>query len=341
MSTYKIRARAAGRSCSTRKGDVEAMHKIRATGFAAVFPGQGSQRIGMGKDFFDNIRISRNAYEEASEALGWDVAGTCFKEDEKIHLTSFAQPCILATEIAMFRALQGEFGFSPAYFGGHSLGEYTALVAAGALPFRDTLRVVEARGRLMEEASPLGVGGMAAVITENVDVGMIHKAIEGLPIDVANINSADQVVISGAAETMDLAEARIRSMMDDECLRFVPLQVSGPFHSRFMRSIREIFRKMLGKLWSCFDAARASRVTSNYTGRFHRSDASAMLEALVSQLSSTVRWRDNMLELAGKVRRVIEIGPGRPLRGFFKTIGVDCASITSLSSARRLSERGG
>ncbi len=310
---------------------------MRAANIAAVFPGQGSQRIGMGQDFYDGVKVSRHTYEEASEALGWDVASTCFYEEEKIQLTRFAQPCILATEVAMFRALQSEFGFLPSHFGGHSLGEYTALVAAGALPFGETLRLVEARGRLMQEASPVGVGGMAAVITENVDLEMIHTAIEDLPIDVANINSANQLVISGAADTMDEAENRIRSMAADDTLRFVPLQVSGPFHSRFMQSIRDAFRRMLEKLSSCLNAARANRVTSNFTGRFHETDASATVEALVSQVCGTVRWRDNMVELSGKVGRVLEIGPGRPLRGFFKTIAVDCASITTLASARRFS----
>ncbi|MHB8770741.1 MAG: ACP S-malonyltransferase, partial [Syntrophales bacterium] len=130
---------------------------------AAVFPGQGSQRPGMGKDFFDAMPESRHAFEEAADALGWDVGAVCFTEDDaRLNLTEYTQPCLVATEIAMLRGLAGRYGFSPRLFGGHSLGEFTALVAAGALPFAACLNIVQARGRLMQSAVPVGVGGGGA-----------------------------------------------------------------------------------------------------------------------------------------------------------------------------------
>jgi hypothetical protein len=156
----------------------------------------------MGKDFFDGIPESRRVFEEASDALGWNVADLCFGEDDRLNLTEYAQPAILATEIAMLRGIEGRYDFRPRLFGGHSLGEYTALVAAGALPFAETLKVVHTRGHLMQEAAPLGTGAMAAVISPRLDLEAVQRAIRNLPIDVANDNSADQVVISGEKEAM-------------------------------------------------------------------------------------------------------------------------------------------
>ena len=131
---------------------------------AVVFPGQGSQRAGMGKDFYDQIPVCKQVYEEASEALGWDVAAMCFGEDERLNLTEYTQPCIVTTEVAMMRGLKSLYGFSPLYFGGHSLGEFTAMVAAEVLPLGDTVRIVHTRGSLMQESTPVRIGAMSAVI---------------------------------------------------------------------------------------------------------------------------------------------------------------------------------
>ena len=304
---------------------------------AAVFPGQGSQRPGMGKDFYDQIPVCKETYEEASEALGWNVAALCFREDERLNLTEYTQPCIVTTEVAMMRGLKSLYDFSPLYFGGHSLGEFAALVAADVLPLSDTVRIVHTRGRLMQEATPVGVGAMTAVIGENLDVRVIMNTLTGLPVDVANVNSAKQVVISGEAKYMSEAESRLTDVLaKDQPVKFVQLNVSAPFHSRFMSPIEESFAETLRQFEAGMAAEKATGVTSNYTGGFHADDKAEIIRNLVSQLSSSVKWMDNMSELSSQAEKIYEVGPGGPLRAFFQTMDVECSCVTALSAAERL-----
>ncbi len=309
---------------------------------SAVFPGQGSQRPGMGKDFFDNIRVSRDTYEEASEVLGWDVALRCFKENEKLDMTEYSQPCILTTEIAMLKALKEMFGFNPGFFGGHSLGEYTALVAAGVMPFSRAVTAVQLRGRLMQAASPPGTGSMAAVIMENADADQIRDLIKDFPLDTANINASDQIVISGASCYMSAAEKLLFEKLGKETsIRFVPLNVSAAFHSRLMAPVGEDFQKALEAFSTELSPENACRVTANFSGGFHSDDRQEIIDSLVSQLSHPVQWQQNMEALSQKTQQIYEIGPGRPLRGFFKGQGIQCSSITTLSAAKRAFKNSG
>lgn len=303
---------------------------------AAVFPGQGAQRPGMGKDFYDEFAVSRQTYEEASDALGWDVASLCGSEDERLHLTEFTQPCLLTTEIAALRGLSFRYGLAPVLFGGHSLGEFTALVAAGVLSLADAVRIVHRRGQLMQQAVPIGIGGMAAVISTDIDIAIVHRKLADLPLDVANANSAHQVVISGHLSALPEAEKCLReSFLHDDAFRFVPLTVSAPFHSRFMKPIEAAFAATLREQREKLAAAPGAKVTSNFTGQFHLASPDAIIANLVSQLSNTVRWVANMRCLAEPADIIYEIGPSRPLRDFFKSIAVDCLSITSLATAER------
>lgn len=304
---------------------------------AIVFPGQGSQRPGMGKDFAESLSVCRETYEEASDALGWDVAKVCFGEDDRLNLTEYTQPCLLTTEIAMFRGFVYLYGIQPLYFGGHSLGEITALVAAGVITLGDGVRIVEKRGSLMQQAAPKGVGGMAAVIGERINVHEITRAIEDLPVDVANVNSPRQIVISGLAEALPVAAKKIADISSDPSgFRFVSLNVSAPFHSRFMKPVEGVFQEILRSIARSMNAAPSKNVTSNFRGDFHRGEDEAIIYALTRQIGSPVRWVENMEALASRADVIYEIGPSRPLREFFKAMGVDCVSITTLSSAARV-----
>lgn len=304
---------------------------------AVVFPGQGSQRPGMGKDFFDNVEVSRRIYEQASDALGWDVAGMCFGQDDRLNLTEYTQPCILTTEIAMLSSLKDCYGFLPSYFGGHSLGEFTALVAAGVISLPEALQVVQIRGRLMQEAVPVGIGAMSAIISENLDVSDIRDAISDLAVDVANENSAHQIVISGEKNAVAEAESRLlQKATSAKSLRCVQLNVSAPFHSRFMQSIEEVFRKTILDIVRKWNTEKATIVTSNFNGGFHSNRPENIIDNLVFQLSHTVKWKENMDNLTIKADSIYEIGPSRPLRDFLKSIRKECSSITTFTAAERL-----
>lgn len=302
---------------------------------AVVFPGQGSQRPGMARDFHDQFAVSREVFAEAGDALGLDVARLCFDDDRRLDLTEFTQPAILTAEIAMFRALEKEHGLSARCFGGHSLGEYTALCAAGAMRLDDAVRVVRRRGALMQSAVPAGEGAMVAVIGEGIASRDLAAALAGLEVDVANRNSRDQLVLSGAASDMERACERVREAAAPVELELVPLTVSAPFHSRRMRAIEPELRAALEGVAPRIVAERAGAVTSNFTGAFHTGTLPELLDALVRQASGAVDWMANMEAIGKAAERILEIGPGRPLRGFFKTTGRDVTSILSVKTAEK------
>jgi [acyl-carrier-protein] S-malonyltransferase len=298
---------------------------------AVVFPGQGSQRPGMARDFHGEFQAARDAFAEASEASGLDLAAISFGDDERLNLTEYTQPCILTAEIAMLAVLRSEMGLEAGWFGGHSLGEYTALVAAGVLGLGDAARLVRRRGALMQQAVPAGEGAMLAVIGRGLDLEELRAALEGLEVDAANHNSSSQIVVSGSAAGVEKAKERLAA----KGRRLVPLNVSAPFHSRLMRSVEPAFAEDLAAVK--IDAARAPHVASNYTGGFHAAEPAAVRDALVKQISGTVRWVDDMRALAEQASRIVEVGPGRPLSGFFKDVGVTVDAITDLRGAREKS----
>jgi malonyl CoA-acyl carrier protein transacylase len=301
---------------------------------AVVFPGQGSQRPGMGRDFHDRFAVSREAYAEASDALGLDVAKVCFDEDPRLDETEYTQPCILTTEVAMYRALERELGLSAAYFGGHSLGEYSALCAAGFVSLADAARLTRKRGALMQRAVPRGEGAMLAVIAKGVAERDLHGELAPFGVDVANLNSSEQVVLSGAAPGVKRAGEHLAKVLEPGH-RLVELNVSAPFHSRLMRPIEPEFAEELAGVMQRLDARHAPRCTSNVSGGFHEGSAGTVTDALTRQISSPVDWVGNMQVLAAAAPRILEVGPGRPLSAFFRTIGRNVGAVVSVKHAER------
>lgn len=297
---------------------------------AVVFPGQGSQKPGMGKDFCERYAESRIVLERASVALGYDLAALCFEDADRLALTEFQQPAILAVEIAMLEALRAHHGWRPRLFGGHSLGEYTALVAAGVLRLEDALRLVALRGRLMQEAVPAGAGAMTAIIHADLDVDWLEREAARFDVDVANHNGLDQATLSGLADDVAACVAALKASTEVR-IRAIPLRVSAPFHSRHMKSVEAPLGRALMAL-EHLDAGEAVHVLSNTTGSFHTGSRPDLERRLVEQVVSTVRWVDCMRELLDRGCQVRELGPGRPLRGFFASLDVEITSVTSLAT---------
>jgi [acyl-carrier-protein] S-malonyltransferase len=302
---------------------------------AVVFPGQGSQRTGMARDFCERFRVSRDVFAEASDALGLDVAALCFTEDPRLDLTEFTQPAILTAEIAMWRALRNDFGLSATLFGGHSLGEYTALCAADVIPLGAAVKLVRKRGALMQAAVPAGEGAMVAVSGPGVAAMDFGSALDALEVDVANVNSPNQIVLSGPQAAMSGACKCAQEVAKDVTLELVPLTVSAPFHSRRMAVIEPEFRAALDDAVHEFAAERSSAVTSNLRGAFHSGDGRDLLDALERQVSGRVNWMANMRALAPLAGRILEVGPARPLRGFFKSMGIEVTSVVSCKTAEK------
>ena len=289
----------------------------------------------MARDFHSRFVPSRLVFAEASDALGLDVAALCFEDDARLDRTEFTQPAILTAEIAMLRALEHEFGMRPTYYGGHSLGEYTALCAAGVISLASAVRLVRTRGALMQGAVPLGVGAMVAVIADGIAERDLSEALAGLEVDVANRNAMNQLVLSGERGAIEQASARVEALLQGVEHKLVALNVSAPFHSRMMRGIEAEYRSVLQALGPELAPHRAGNVTSNLTGGFHVPELDPLIDALTRQLSGTVDWIANMRTLSTVASDLFEVGPNRPLRGFFKSTGRDVTAIVSVSAAER------
>jgi [acyl-carrier-protein] S-malonyltransferase len=287
---------------------------------AYLFPGQGSQYAGMGNDLADNFPIARRVFEEANDALGFDLAALCFNgPEEDLRLTANTQPAILTTSIAAMRVLEAETDFSPAFAAGHSLGEYSALVCAGALSFADAVRTVRLRGTFMQEAVPVGTGSMAAVLgldLETLDT-VCREAAQGQVVSPANYNSDGQVVIAGHAEAVARA---IELAKERGAKRAMPLPVSAPFHCRLMVPAGERLAQVLAGI-------KVNEMTipviSNVEATPNQ-DPDRVRDLLVHQVSAPVRWQETitcMVTLG--VDHFIEIGPGKVLAGLVKRMAKD------------------
>ncbi len=284
---------------------------------AYIFPGQGSQTVGMGKELYDNFPIAREVFEEADDALGFSLSKMCFEgTTEDLALTANTQPAILTCSIAAFMAMQSEGFAQPNFVAGHSLGEYSALVAANAISFRDAVQTVRQRGTYMQDAVPVGVGAMAAILgldLETIEKGC-QEASNNQICSPANINSPSQIVIAGNTEAIDRA---CEILKEKGAKRAIKLNVSAPFHCALMMPAQEKLHADLLKL--AYNDLRFP-IIENVSAQLN-SNGTRVCEALTQQVSSPVRWLQSVETLVKLgVETFVEVGAGKILSGLVKQI---------------------
>ena len=304
---------------------------------AFVFPGQGSQKVGMLQDLYNAYPIVKQRFEEADDALGYSITKLCFEgPDTELVKTANTQPAILTASVACYEVLK-EQGFTPDIVGGHSLGEYSALVAAGVLNFKDAVYVVHKRGQYMQEAVPLGKGAMAAILAlpreQVVEICEEVSASVG-SVQAVNFNCPGQIVIAGETAAV---EAAAEKMKEAGAKRAVMLPVSAPFHSRLMGPAALRLKEELDKI-QVSDAQIP--VVANVTGKI-LTNANDIKESLVTQAANPVLWEDCVAEMVNfGVTRFVEVGPGKVLTGFTKKINKDMelANVEDIASLEKTLE---
>lgn len=290
------------------------------TKLAYIFPGQASQYAGMGKDLFDNYDVARQVFEEADDALGFSISQMCFEGSaEDLQLTENTQPAILTVSVAAYRVMISEGFPKPDFVVGHSLGEYSALVAAGGLSLNDAVRTVRARGRYMQEAVPVGVGAMAAILGAELSVieEACRESAQGQICSAANINSNGQVVIAGNTEAIDRACVLVK---ERGAKRAMKLPVSAPFHCELMKPAQERLTTDLDAItFNALDFPLVANVDAA-----PNSDGNAARDALKRQVTAPVRWLESIERLLNEgIETFVEAGPGKVLCGIGKQIRRD------------------
>jgi len=283
---------------------------------AYLFPGQGSQAMGMGKELAEKYPIARRTFEEADEALGYGLSQLCFEgPEDKLRLTEVTQPAILTSSVAAWRVLDGQ-GFKPGFVAGHSLGEYSAHVAAGTMSFADAVRTVRNRGKYMQEAVPVGVGAMAAILGMDLEqvTSLCADAAQGEICAPANINSSEQIVISGNTSAVERAT---KAASERGAKRAIMLSVSAPFHCSLMKPAQD---QLAQDLQSVGFKKPALPVVCNVDAALVE-DADCARDALIRQVTGSVKWYQSMSLLIARGAEVfVEVGPGRVLCGLMRQI---------------------
>jgi [acyl-carrier-protein] S-malonyltransferase len=302
---------------------------------AFVFPGQGSQYVGMGKEFYENFSLARHLYGEADEALHFSISRVCFEgPEDKLKLTENTQPAILATSIVALKVFENEKGLFPQFMAGHSLGEYSALVASGALAFSDAVQIVRLRGRFMQEAVPVGEGAMAAVLgmTREEVQSLCEEARQEQILSPANYNCPGQIAIAGHSQAVE----RAVELAKQKGKKAVLLPVSAPFHCPLMKPAGARLEKELERIAI---ADLKIPIVTNVEAEVN-TFKERVKELLVAQVSSPVRWEDAIQKMIKEgVERVIEVGPGKVLSGLMRRIDprIETANIENVQTLKRVS----
>lgn len=305
-----------------------------------LFPGQGSQFVGMGKSLVENFPLAKQLFEEANDALHFDLRKVCFDGPESdLKLTHITQPAILTHSVAAYRVLAAENPIRPDYVAGHSLGEYSALVASGSIAFADAVKLVNARGKFMQEAVPVGTGSMAALIgAVEANVKSLCEAAQkttGKVCEMANFNGGGQIVISGHKEAVEEAVRLVGADPVYGIAKAVILPVSAPFHSSLMKKAEENMRPLLEK--TKIQAGDYPYI-ANVDAKVH-SDPGGIVNRLCDQICGSVRWEQSMLLLASLgVTEGYEIGPGKVLSGLMRRIARDlkCKGVDTAADIKAL-----
>jgi [acyl-carrier-protein] S-malonyltransferase len=304
---------------------------------AILFPGQGSQLVGMGSEFYNEFKIVKEIFEEADDKLNFKISKIILEgPDDELRLTKNTQPAILTVSYSIFLVLKEEFGYdfkSTRFFAGHSLGEYSALVSSKSLQFKDALFLLFERGKAMQEAVPLGEGSMIAVLGSTINE--IKEFVEDDRImgvcEIANDNAEGQTIISGDTNSMNL----LQSILKHNKKKFISLNVSAPFHCSLMNSAAEVMKDKINSVKfekPHFDIV--SNVTSN-----PENNPENIKKLLIQQIYSTVRWRESIINMSKeKVTDYIEIGPGKVLSGMVKRTlkNINCFSINSIDDMKKI-----
>ena len=305
--------------------------------FSVIFPGQGSQMVGMGKEFFDKYEIVKKLFKEADEALNFNISKVILDgPKENLDATANTQPAIFLISYSIFKVIRDEFNINlneAKYFAGHSLGEYSALSCAGYLDFDKTIRILRTRGNAMQNAVPKGEGGMLAVLGSKIDdiEKILKDNVKNFKAQIANDNSDGQIVLSGKNKDLEL----ISTYLKDNKVKNIKLPVSAPFHCDLMSKAKEIMREELKKI----DFKNSNnKLISNVTAD-EVSNVNDLKSLLISQIEKKVRWRESIINMINYgVNQFVEIGPGRVLTGLIKRIdkNVKTASINNQSDIERL-----
>jgi malonyl CoA-acyl carrier protein transacylase len=296
--------------------------------FSVIFTGQGAQKTGMSLDFVEKYADSAELFQIASDKLGFSLLDLVKSEDGSLDRTENSQPALLAAEMAIYIQAKKVFKTDPSAYAGHSLGEYSALVAAEVLKFEDAIQIVRKRGQLMQSATPDSQGGMLAIVFDNLESTSYRQIVKSCGAEIANLNSSAQVVISGSADSITKSSEELAKQYPE--MRLVRLNVGTPFHSSLMQGIEPAFKDFVLSFKDNINFEAASKVLSNKSGTFHKPET--LIEDLVSQISASVLWVDNMNVLKSVSEQAIEFGPTRVLSKLCSSVALDAKSIYDLRS---------